>query len=44
MQISKYGGLPLAGSHCQLDASHVRQVCETLGPEEQELPGPEGRV
>jgi hypothetical protein len=36
--------LPLTGSHHHLDANTVRQVCETLGLDALELPGPKGRA
>jgi mRNA interferase HicA len=36
--------LPLTGSHHHLDADAVRQVCETLGLNEMELPGPKGHA
>jgi hypothetical protein len=36
--------LPLVGTHHQLDADLVRQICETLGLDASELPGPKGHV
>ena len=36
--------LPLVGESHNLDPRSVRQVCEALGLDWSELPGPEGRV
>jgi hypothetical protein len=36
--------LPLVGSHEPLDADLVREVCERLGLDWNELPGPQGRA
>jgi mRNA interferase HicA len=36
--------LSLAGPHHELDPRSVRQVCEALGLEWSDLPGPRGRV
>ena len=36
--------LPLTGSHHQLDAEIVRQVCAKLGLDESELPRPKERL
>ena len=36
--------LPLTGSRQHLDTDLVRQVCETLGLHESEIPGPRGRA
>ncbi|MGO9475858.1 MAG: hypothetical protein ACLPWS_20995 [Rhodomicrobium sp.] len=47
LMIHREGGvaeLPFAGSHHQLNAGAFRHVCETLGLDEMELPGPKGRA
>ena len=36
--------LPLIGEHHHLDADLVRQVCEALGLDQSEVPGPKGRA
>ena len=36
--------MPLVGSHHELDAHAVRQVCETLGLKWSDLPGPKSSV
>lgn len=36
--------LPLVGSRHELDPRSVRQVCEALGLQWSDLPGPKGRV
>jgi len=36
--------LPLVGSRHELDPRSVRQVCEALGLDWSDLPGPKGRV
>ena len=36
--------MALVGSHNELDPRSVRQVCETLGLEWSDLPGPKDRV
>ncbi len=40
----RHAELPLTGSHHQLDADTVHRVCEALGLDEMELPGPKGRA
>jgi hypothetical protein len=36
--------VPLGGSHQKLDARDVRRVCEELGLDWSQLPGPQSRV